>query len=167
MRKIVGNQMDDHGPITLSPGQDQEDLRLLYERTYATASIFFEWRYKVMTFGVSVIAVTLALAEWLFTHGRREYWTLSFPFALSAFVCFALAALDRRNQSILNASYRVGFALEQRLGAPEGAILRQIELSRKEVNDWTYRTVIKLLFNGVGFLFLVAAALAVIWSIGH
>ena len=111
--------------FVLDPNCNDENVRLLYQKTFEVLSIFLDWRHKTMMLGFTVLAAAIALDEWLFVH-QTPHWALAIPLFAAAGFCLVVRRFDLRNQSIINGAYGAGRKLEEKLGARNGAMLRQI-----------------------------------------
>jgi hypothetical protein len=140
---------------------NEEDVRLLYEKTFETLTIFLDWRHKSMSLGFAVLAAAVALDEWIFIHSR-QHWALAAPLLVATAFCAVVRRFDARNQTILNDAYQAGGALEHALGATNGAMMRRIPLKRPL---WTYHETIKVVFGWAGLSCLTAAIASIAWSL--
>jgi hypothetical protein len=149
-------------PFELAPDATDENVRLLYEKTYDVVATFLDWRHKIMTLGFGVIAGSVALDEWLYTHDT-PHWVLAAPLLVSAAFSVVVRRFDGRNEAILKAAYLAGAALEQRLGAKNGGILFRIPASRGLSR--TYHDTIRQVFWMASVLFVTAAVGSIVWAI--
>ena len=101
-----------------------EDRRHLYSETVKVTSVFLDWRHKVMSFTLTVIAASVAIGGWMYQQDLRE--AMAVPALLAGLMAFAATVFDARNQDILYKTYRVGSALETALGFSEAGPLSSI-----------------------------------------
>ena len=92
-------------------GDGGDRLAVLYQENARIASVFWEWRHKLLTYAFSGIAGLLIAAAWLHSH---EYGRVTaVPFFLAVLVALAVIALNERTGLILSESYRVGADLKK------------------------------------------------------
>lgn len=140
----------------------EDDVRLLYEKTFAILTTFLDWRHKSMTLGFAVLAAAVTLDEWLLVHEPDFHWALAAPLFVAAAFCIVVRAFDARNQQILNDAYHAGERLEKELGASSGAMMTRIPVKRPL---WTYHETIKVVFAWSAVVCLAAAVGSIIWSV--
>jgi hypothetical protein len=93
-----------------------EQLQFLYEQNMTVATVFWEWRHKVMTFSFAVIAALLGLAGWIDSHDLGRIATAA-PFLLAGVVAAVCLLFTVRSKEILNHAYRSGAHLENAIAA--------------------------------------------------
>jgi len=146
---------------------DREDLRLLYEKTFAVAMTFIDWRHKVITLGISIAVATVVIEEWLAVHTSGDWkMVLTVPAAFAGRLFFALRQLDARNEAILAMAYARGTSLEIALGAESGAALEGIPASRAAAPQ-TYSAIVSRLFRAATWACGLWIGAVALWSVVH
>lgn len=137
-------------------GDDQrlETERLLYQEATRVASLFWEYRYRMMTVFFSGMAILIALAGWLYDRDLRTF--VAAPIFLGGLLALVLALLERRNRDILKDAYLVAEQIEGAWRAG-GGIFRRINAAHRP--DATRR---ETTFSGVFFLGYVVACVALL-----
>lgn len=88
-------------------------LSVLYQENARLAATFWEWQHKTLTIFTSGVVAVLAIEAWMFNQGFGRY--MAAPLIAGALLCFICVLFARRNREILNATYGIGAALEQKL----------------------------------------------------
>jgi len=86
--------------VPTAPDSELERWRLVYEQTGRTASVFWEWRHKIMllaaaTLGLAITAFSLLL------RAEVEGWVKAVPLFAASFVIAACRTFHARNADIL------------------------------------------------------------------
>jgi hypothetical protein len=92
------------------PGE-VDPLITMYAENARVAAVFWDWRHKLITVGLTSLGALIVIAGWSFEHELGR-WPAA-PLAAGALVAFGVRALERRNHSILTGCYRVGSAIEK------------------------------------------------------
>lgn len=122
-------------------------LSLLYQENAKIASIFWEWRHKIMTGLFAIIVALFTLSGWLYQNraGKATAVPLFFGFIL----CLTAILLDWRNARILKACYSFGQKIEKKIGENDG-IFTLIDRAQR----LTYTTILRVVYLLIGLLLL-------------
>jgi hypothetical protein len=135
--------------------------RDLYTHAVKLAEMFLEWRHRVMRFTFTAVSALVALSAWMYDHDLRR--AIAGPLLLGGVIAGAAFMFDRRNQTILSASYRNSEVLAKRLGAPDGGPLSWVP-KRVGSSIPTYHSVLWLLYGLIAGTLIACAGVALFSS---
>jgi hypothetical protein len=130
----------------MSEEETVEKLSMLYQEVVKVASVFWEGRYKVMTFFFTGVAGLFTLSGWVYRQPELRRW-LPLPLLLGAILSFISFFLDLRNADILRACYSFGKEIEIEL-IKRGGVFKAIGKAR----HMTYTFVLRSDYIGAGLL---------------
>jgi hypothetical protein len=119
----------------------------LYETNLAVATVFWEWRHKVLSFALTVASAAIGITVYAATHQPRvavdtaghqakvNSFIAAMPLLLAGFALLAALGMDHRNRQIIKATFRAGAALEDEMrpvASGDGELVFAWLLSSKE-----------------------------------
>ena len=136
---------------------DDDRLALLYQESTRVAALFWEWRYRLMMFFFTGIAVLLALAGWIYDHDLGRF--IAAPAFVGAVLALVCALLELRNAGILRDAYRLAGEIESQW-RPKGSIFAAIAAAHAGKARTTYGWIFFLGYVVAGILLLALAIVA-------
>jgi hypothetical protein len=88
---------------------------LLYTQTVAVATVYWEWRHKVMLLFPSLATAFVLGAGWMYEHDFGRL--VAIPFAIAAVITVIAFVLELRNKAILKECFQVAYELEKTIRA--------------------------------------------------
>jgi hypothetical protein len=136
------------------------------------AAVFWEWRYKVLTFFSTGLAGLGGVTAWLMKNGHARNAFVA-PLIASAFAV-AACVFDQNMRDILHITYDVGKALEEKITSIQDVQLvgvfasihsdnRARNISEQQKRG--YSRIFTVYYRAAAVLFLVIAAVA--WCNPH
>lgn len=159
----------------MANNEHTKNLELLYQENAKVATIFWEWRFKLMTAFFAGNSALFALTGWFYQHGELRRWLFG-PLLLGATLSGVSFFLDRRNAEILKHCYRVGEKIEMKLlekevsellegkvdkGLHRGGIFQSINQAHQK--GITYTLVLGLVYGLTTVVLLFFSG----WAAGH
>lgn len=91
-----------------------EELSTLYTENAKVASVFWEWRHKLLTFFFTAASALFLASAWSLSHldGNYRYLVAIVPLVVVWVIADGCKRLEERNGEILRWSYSVGEAIE-------------------------------------------------------
>jgi hypothetical protein len=132
-----------------------DKLSTLYQENARVASIFWDWRHKLLTFFFTAVGGLSIATAWAYTHVEQSWRFLAAALPLSGVVVIGTGciALERRNKDILDRVYKVGAEIEKQWADPTNLLGIFTSFTKA---PRLYTKILKRIFASISFMASVA-----------
>jgi hypothetical protein len=92
---------------------ERNDLDVAYAEAAEIARYFWDWRYKLLTYSLTLNVALFAAFGWAYVRDNAR-WISALPLLGGALTSTLLAVMDYRNSRLLDMAYAVAAPIERR-----------------------------------------------------